>query len=140
MAAELGAVAGRSSEPSLARRVLAADAIFEFVLAALLMTEPVALGRLVDLPVPTWAIVAAGAALVPVGGLLALLSRLASPPTGSLRLVAGLNVATALGFTLWLVLDRSGFDAPATAFVAAVNACLCVLAAGQLASTRAGRR
>ena len=136
MAAELGAVATPSSEPSPARRVLAADAIFELVLAVLLLTEPAALGRVVELPVPTWAIVLTGVALVPVGGVLALLSRLARPPATLLRLVAGLNLATAAGFTLWLVLDRRGFDAPATAFVAAVNACLVLLAAGQLASTR----
>lgn len=136
MAAELGAAAPPSSETAPARRVVAADAIFELVLAVLLVTEPVALGRVVELPVPTWAIVLTGVVLVPVGGVLALLSRLASPPAALLRLVAGLNLATGVGFTLWLVLDRSGFDAPATAFVAAVNACLVLLAAGQVASTR----
>lgn len=139
MAAELGAATPSSGHArgAPARRVLAADAIFEFVLAALLITEPVALGHVVDLPVPTWSIVLAGVVLVAVGVVLALHARLPRPPAAMLRLVASLNLASAIGFTLWLVLDRDGFDAPATAFVAAVNACLVVLAAGQVASTRA---
>ena len=121
--------------PVSGRSVLAADAAIEALLALLLVTEPVLLGRVVDLPLPTWAIVLAGAALVPAAALLAALARLAPPPARMLLLVAAANLATAVAFTLWVALD-GGFDAASAAFVLAVVALLVVLGALEIASAR----
>jgi hypothetical protein len=116
-----------------ARRLLAADAVFELVLAVLLLTAPFVLDSVVSLPLPMWAIVACGAALVPVAWALARLARLQRPPGRTLRLIAAANLLTAVVLVLWLLLEDD-FDASAATFVLAVTVVLVVLAVGEASS------
>jgi hypothetical protein len=122
-------------DAALARRLLAADAAFELVLAALLLTEPFLLDRWIDIPAPTWAIVGFGALLVPVGLLLARVAQMERPPRWFVQLLAALNAAGALVFAAWAALDGD-FDEPTKVFVLAVVVGLAGLAAGQLAALR----
>jgi hypothetical protein len=116
-----------------ARHLLAADAVFELVLAALLITAPVALDRVVSLPLPMWVIVACGVVLLPVAWILMRLARLPRPPRRTLRLIAAANLVTAVVLVLWLLLEDD-FDASAAAFVLGVTVVLVVLAVGEASS------